>query len=374
MSLLGVLPWVIVGLGCWIGYQLVRQNGRILLQMQSLQQELGELRRSMIPAPPAMPAMPAGLSLGSTAPAFELPDFSGRMRKLSDWRGRRILLIFFNPGCSFCVQMASDIAALPQGVGGGFTPLLVSTGGLSENKKLVDEHGIRCPVLLQKKMEVASTYNVSGTPIGYMIDEQGNIASEMAVGAPALLALAASAPQPSVNGSGHASSKGNRDLSKSGIRRDGLPPGTVAPLFRLPRLDEGELALEDFRGRQVLLTFSDPGCGPCQELAPQLNAMYSDHPDIQVITISRGDRETNRLKAAEQKLKFPIVLQRQWEISRLYGMFATPVGYLIDEQGIISADVAVGTEPIMALLSGAATSAKAVSPSTYQYRDRALAK
>ena len=44
-------------------------------------------------------------------------------------------------------------------------------------------------------------------------------------------------------------------------------------------------------------------------------------------------------------------------------MFATPVGYLIDEQGIISADVAVGAEPIVALLSGAATPAKAISAS-----------
>jgi peroxiredoxin len=237
------------------------------------------------------------------------------------------------------------------------------TGGLSENKKLADEHGIRCPVLLQKQMEVAWTYNVNGTPIGYAIDEQGNIASEMAVGAPALLALVASAPQPGVNGSGHAPSKGNRDLSKSGIRRDGLPPGTFAPAFRLPRLDGGELALKDFRGQQVLLVFSDPGCGPCQELAPKLNAMYSHNPAIQVIMISRGDRETNRLKAAEQKLKFPIVLQRQWEISRLYGMFATPVGYLIDEQGIISADVAIGAEPIVALLAGAASRSRTISAS-----------
>jgi peroxiredoxin len=359
-----ILPWVITGLGCWIGYQLVKQNGRILLRMQSLEQQLGELRLSLTTAPPAAPAMPAGLPLGSTAPAFELPDLSGRTRKLSEWRGRRILLIFFNPGCGFCVQMAPDIAALPtKGIEGGFSLLLVSTGGLSENKKLLDEHGIRCPVLLQKQMEVASTYNVSGTPIGYVIDEQGKIASEMAVGAPGLLALVVSAPQPGVNGSGHASSKGNRDLSKSGIRRDGLPLGTFAPEFRLPRLDGGELALKDFRGQQVLLVFSDPACGPCQELAPKLNAMYSDNPDIQVITISRGDREANRLKAAEQKLKFPIVLQRQWEISRLYGMFATPVGYLIDEQGIILANVAVGTEPIVALLSGAATRAKAISES-----------
>jgi hypothetical protein len=42
-------------------------------------------------------------------------------------------------------------------------------------------------------------------------------------------------------------------------------------------------------------------------------------------------------------------VQKQWEISREYGMFATPIGYPIDEQGIIARDVAVGIEPILAL-------------------------
>lgn len=39
------------------------------------------------------------------------------------------------------------------------------------------------------------------------------------------------------------------------------------------------------------------------------------------------------------------------KISRLYGTFATPVAYLIDEEGTIAADAAVGVEPILALLS-----------------------
>jgi hypothetical protein len=30
-------------------------------------------------------------------------------------------------------------------------------------------------------------------------------------------------------------------------------------------------------------------------------------------------------------------------------MFATPIGYLIDEEGILLSDVAVGVEPILAL-------------------------
>jgi len=50
------------------------------------------------------------------------------------------------------------------------------------------------------------------------------------------------------------------------------------------------------------------------------------------------------------------VLQRQWEVSREYAMFATPVGYLIDEQGSIAADVATGVDAILALLSDADTS------------------
>ena len=53
--------------------------------------------------------------------------------------------------------------------------------------------------------------------------------------------------------------------------------------------------------------------------------------------------------AAALGLTYPIVLQRQWEISLLYATFATPIGYLIDEQGILASDVAVGVGPILAL-------------------------
>jgi hypothetical protein len=48
------------------------------------------------------------------------------------------------------------------------------------------------------------------------------------------------------------------------------------------------------------------------------------------------------------------VLRQQWEISRRYAMFATPVAYLVDERGVITHDVAVGVEPILALMGRAA--------------------
>lgn len=350
-----VLPWVCVGLGCWLGYQLVRQNGRILLHLESLEQRLGQLSAPSSP-PLAPPSPPPALPVGSAAPEFALPDLTGGRQALSQFRGRRLLLIFFNPRCGFCTQMAPDLAALPtDGTDGRPLPLVVSTGEAEENRQLVEGQGVRCPVLLQEQLEVASRYQAHGTPMGYLIDEQGRIASEIAIGSAALLALGgAPSAMLAVSENGHREHRGNRSLTESKLNRDGLPVGTPAPVFRLPRLDGGELSLADYQGRKVLLVFSDPHCGPCNQLAPQLEEFHRRAPEVQLVMVSRGDTEDNRAKATEHGLTFPIVLQKQWEISRAYAMFATPIGYLIDEDGVIAADVAVGMEPILALLPSAA--------------------
>jgi peroxiredoxin len=77
---------------------------------------------------------------------------------------------------------------------------------------------------------------------------------------------------------------------------------------------------------------------------------------MKVVMISKGEPKENRAKVNEHGLTFPIVLQEGWEISRLYAMFATPIAYLIDEQGIIAKEVAAGVEPILTLLDAATNS------------------
>lgn len=153
----------------------------------------------------------------------------------------------------------------------------------------------------------------------------------------------------------HSEKTGRRDreplpsvkpLSESRINRDGLPAGSVAPPFRLPALDSVEISLDQYYGRPVLLVFSAPDCGPCRELMPELNGVPAG---LQVLMVSRGSVEENESKALEHGLTFPIVLQQSWEVSRKYGIFATPVAYLINEQGVTVADVAVGTGPILSL-------------------------
>lgn len=358
-----VLPWMIVGVGCWIGYHLVRQNGRLLLRLDALEKRLAQLDSvpALRSAPRTAPSPAQGLPLGSMAPDFTLPDLAGTYHGLAQWRGQRLLLIFFSPQCGFCLQMAPALASLPvDGENGRPLPLVVTTGDVEANRQLVADHGLRGPVLRQEQMQVGALYQAYGTPMGYLIDAQGRIASPLTVGAEALLALASAPeyvlPATSQASNGHKTHKGNRPLSESRINRNGLKAGTPAPSFTLPCLDGGELSLETYRGQRLLLVFSDPHCGPCDALMPQLEQLHRHIPDVQVLVISRGTVEDNRQKVHQHRLTFPVVLQHSWEISRLYAMFGTPIGYVIDEAGTIAADVAAGADAIIALFSGTAAS------------------
>jgi peroxiredoxin len=154
------------------------------------------------------------------------------------------------------------------------------------------------------------------------------------------------------NGDGRADRFKERSLVRSKIKRDGLKAGTPAPDFRLPRLDgRGDLSLGELRGRRVLLVFSSPHCGPCNTLAPELEKFHRQHPELEMVMISRGEPKENRARVKEYGLTFPVVLQQQWEVSRRYAIFATPIAYLIDEAGVITQDVAVGADSILSLIA-----------------------
>jgi len=152
-------------------------------------------------------------------------------------------------------------------------------------------------------------------------------------------------------GTDAAADEGRKEsLKRSQLLRDGLPAGAAAPDFRLPRVGGGEVSLSQYRGRKVLLLFSDPKCGPCNALLPDVQRRYAAGSEVDVVMVSRGDHAANASKLAELRVTFPVVLQRQWEISKLYGMFATPIAFLVDEQGTIAAPVAVGAQRILALI------------------------
>lgn len=138
----------------------------------------------------------------------------------------------------------------------------------------------------------------------------------------------------------------------SRIRRDGLSPGRSAPEFTLPAADGGEVSLSDFAGRRVLLVFTQPGCGPCEQIVPALNDLERRGP-VRTVVISNGELAATRAWAAEHVALFPVLSQEHFRVSRQYEVFATPFAFAVDERGRIAAKGIVNTgEHIRFLLEG----------------------
>lgn len=367
--------WVVIAFLVWMQFQIMRQSGAILARMEAMQAQQDQPHDypSSYPAHAVAASNGTGdagyrqdagaaeetpyygLNIGDTAPTFDLPDLSGKRHMLSEWRGKPLLIVFFSPRCGFCTEIAPDLAAMsPEGAGGRPIPIIVTNGTAKENEEWIKQYGIKCIVLLQKGMDVANKYNATGTPMGYLVDGEGKIASLMAVGGSSIVDLIPVAV-----------GMVKKPLSESKIARDGLRKGTPAPDFDLPNLTQsgGRVSLKDYRGRRVLLVFSDPQCGPCLEMAPELQAIHRGRTkgstgntgtDLNMVMITRGDRAANVAKVKEHGITFPVALQKQWEISKKYAMFATPVAYLVDGDGIIAEEIAVGVDDILALAASSA--------------------
>jgi peroxiredoxin len=341
--LLGVLLVAVLSLA-WLVVQVVRQQGRLLLRIEEL-----EGRGGALDAPGAGDPR-GGLPLATPFPPFRLANLEGEDVSLEDFQGRRVLLIHWSPECGFCRQIAPDLARLSGALSGRKTELVfVSYGSPEANEALLKQHGLRNPVLLQPERQTVAGFAHMGTPVAYLLDEKGRIAKPVAVGAVEVPELA-----------GEAAGRlrrltSERPLSESRIEREGLKAGTRAPDFELPELAGYTVSLAEYRGRRVLLVFSDPECGPCDTLLPDLARLDRDHgkDGLALLLVSRGSVEENSHKAEASGVGFPIVLQPGWKLSKEYGIFATPVAFLIDEEGVIEGDVARGPAEILALADAA---------------------
>jgi peroxiredoxin len=354
-----VLLLLLIVLSVWVGfYQLVKQQGRILLRLDALERAVRTDRDD----PDLLEDVGVdGLAAGTAFPDFELPDLSGKLSPLAQFKRKRLLLIHWNFKCGFCEAIAGDLAGLETGLEEQNARIvLLASGDESFNREHIAGHGLKATLLLLKDHPVPEPFARQGTPVAYFLDEQGRVAAPFASGADEVLALARTVSSPNPVKSRHERTqlKSERSLAESRIERDGLKAGARAPNFRLPDLEGDTVSLDDYRGRRVLLVFSDPNCGPCDELAPHLSHLHrQQHGNgFAIILVGRGSAEENRNKVRKFGFQFPIVLQDKWKLSKEYGIFATPVAFLIAENGLIARDVAIGKDAILALADDAVKS------------------
>lgn len=114
------------------------------------------------------------------APDFTVLDRDGNQVKLSDLRGKPVVLSFWASWCGICKTGMPDFEKVYADAGEDVHFMMINLTTGSETEQVatdyVDENGYTLPIYLDTEMEAASAFDVSGVPITYFIDTDGNLA------------------------------------------------------------------------------------------------------------------------------------------------------------------------------------------------------
>jgi methylamine dehydrogenase accessory protein MauD len=332
---------------------LIKQNGRLLMRVDALESGLGA--GAATPPNGSVATQPSlGLPIGDTAPEFELPGLHGETLTLESLRasGKPVMLVFTDPNCGSCTAMLPEIRRWQKEHAEELAIWLVSQGTVEENRAKSTEHGLR-GVLMEEDWEVSEAYEVEASPSAVLVRPDGTIGSPVHEGPDAISGLLAYAvgkrsrlpmhsgdqeaaqPHPKPGGAtAHAAAKGPM-------------VGKRAPQIELPDLNGAPVSLTYFRGEKVVVLFWDPECGFCREMLPDLRS-WEDNPSREtpkMLIVSSGTKEANW----EMGLSSPVLLDENLVVGRAFDAPGTPSAVLIDEQGQIASELAVGAPAVLAL-------------------------
>ena len=133
---------------------------------------------------------PKPYAKGEQVMPLSLSDLDGRLVDLSQLTGRKTVMLFWSPTCGFCTDALDDVKWWEQHRDPALADLVVITSGDVEANRA---QGFQSRVVLDPDFEAGNRFGSAGTPSAVIVDERGRVASDVAVGAPEVLALAGSA-------------------------------------------------------------------------------------------------------------------------------------------------------------------------------------
>ena len=119
---------------------------------------------------------------GSLAPDFTVYDFDGIAHKLSDFRGKPVILNCWASWCGPCASEMPEFQSFYEQYGEDIHFVLVNlTDGHQETvasaSAFLEENGYTLPVYYDTDIDAAMKYGVSAVPVSYFIDAEGYFAA-----------------------------------------------------------------------------------------------------------------------------------------------------------------------------------------------------
>ncbi len=116
-------------------------------------------------------------AVGKSAPEFELKDFTGRLWRLSDLRGKVVFINFWATWCTTCkAEMPYKERLYEKMQGRPFQMLGILFRDDPRNLiQYFQEHKVSPPTLISPDNEVARLYGITGVPETFIVDKEGII-------------------------------------------------------------------------------------------------------------------------------------------------------------------------------------------------------
>jgi peroxiredoxin len=113
--------------------------------------------------------------------------------------------------------------------------------------------------------------------------------------------------------------------------------GAPAPDFSLETVDGERLTLSDLRGKVVAINFWATWCAPCRLEMPDLEARAEQFPDrlaVLGVNFAETAEEVDAFRR-EIGVEFPLLLDPEADVQRLYRVLGYPTTFFVDEEGTI---------------------------------------
>lgn len=285
-----------------------------------------------------------GLPIGAMFPDFKIPDVAGTDVSLMGLLVHKpvlpILFFFVGPSCGPCKKLVPEFEQWKEELEGKVRTVFMSSGTPMENLAKFGAE-LSSVMLLQKDREVAEAAKAQWTPTAVLVDAAGRVASHTAAGDTAIRELIENVKTESFDKEFNYITNGHSHAHNSKL-------GRTIPEFKLADDNGKEISDKDLKGRKTLVAFWSTGCPHCSDMIDELRdwdgARGQDEPNL--IVFSDGTREEH----AEWGLQSPVIVDEGHKTSAGFGMYGTPSAVLVNEDGVIVSETAIGAPDIWALI------------------------
>lgn len=278
------------------------------------------------------------LPIGALVPDFELPDSAGKVTTFEHLmaRAKPLLFFFVSPTCNPCAALLPEIEAWQAELKDQVEFIFISSGTAAANLgKFGAKHAKN--ILLQNDKEVASLFYAKWTPTALFINSDGLVASHLAVGDNGIRELVAKIKTIDFQEETVFVANGTK-----------VKIGEPMPEFAMTDVFGKKISSADYRGKKTLVAFWSTTCPHCKNMAGELQnwdrRKGADAPAL--LVFSDGEIEAHR----EIGLRSPILIDEGYKTAEKFGMHGTPSAVLINENGRIVSETAIGAANIWALV------------------------